>query len=77
MGVARKAQAEQFAANVLPIIRDIQAAGHTSFNAIAGQLNARKVATGNGAQWRQADSWSGGERPHGDALVDAPVITDA
>jgi hypothetical protein len=27
--VARKAQAAQFAANVLPIIRDIQAAGHT------------------------------------------------
>jgi hypothetical protein len=32
MGVARKAQATQFAANVLPIIRDIHAAG---FNAIA------------------------------------------
>jgi hypothetical protein len=27
MRVARKAQAAQFAANVLPIIRDIQAAG--------------------------------------------------
>jgi Recombinase len=52
MRVARKAQAAQFAANVLPIIRDIQAAGHTSFNAIAGQLNARKVATANGGQWR-------------------------
>jgi hypothetical protein len=42
------------AANVLPIIRDIQAAGHTSLNAIAGQLNARKVATANGGQWRGA-----------------------
>jgi hypothetical protein len=30
----------RFAANVLTII---QAAGHTSLNAIAGQLNARKV----------------------------------
>jgi hypothetical protein len=39
-------------ANVLPIIRDIQAAGHTSLDAIAGQLNAPKVATGNGGQWR-------------------------
>jgi Recombinase len=48
----RKAQAAQFAANVLPIVRDIQAAGHTSLNAIAGQLNARKVATANGGQWR-------------------------
>jgi len=48
MRVARKAQAAQFAANVLPIVRDIQAAGHTTFNAIPGQLNARKVATANG-----------------------------
>ena len=52
MRVARKAQAAQFAGNVLPIIRDIQTAGHTSFNAIAGQLNARKVATANGGRWR-------------------------
>ena len=43
--MARKAQAAQFAANVVPIIREIQAAGYTSFNAIAGQLNARKVST--------------------------------
>jgi Recombinase len=52
MRVARKAQAAQFAANILPIIRYIQAAGHTSLNAIAGQLNARRVATANGGQWR-------------------------
>ena len=54
MRVARKAQAAQFGADVLPIIRDIQAAGHTSLNAIAGQLNARKVATANGGQRRHA-----------------------
>jgi len=52
MRVARKAQAAQFAANVLPIIREIQVAGHISLNAIAGQLNARKVATANGGRWR-------------------------
>jgi hypothetical protein len=52
--------AGQFAANVLPIIRDIQAAGHTSLNAIAGQLNARKVATANGGQG-DLDS-AGGQR---------------
>jgi len=40
-------RAAQFAANVLPIIRDIQSAGHTSLNAIAGQLNARKVTAAN------------------------------
>jgi hypothetical protein len=44
MRAARKAQAAQFAANVLPIIRDIQAAGFASLNAIAGQLNARRLA---------------------------------
>jgi Recombinase len=53
MRVTRKAQAARFAANVLPIIRDIKAAGHTNLNAIAGQLNARKVATANGGQWRR------------------------
>jgi hypothetical protein len=47
MRVARKAQAAQFAANVLPIIRDIRSAGHASLNAIAGQLNARKVTAAN------------------------------
>jgi hypothetical protein len=36
MRAARKAQAAQFAANVAPIIREIQAAGHSSFNAWAG-----------------------------------------
>ena len=53
MRVARKAQTGQFAANVLPIIQEVQAAGHTSLIAIAGQLNARKVATANGGRWRQ------------------------
>jgi DNA invertase Pin-like site-specific DNA recombinase len=51
MGAALKAKASQFAANVAPIIREIQAAGHTSHNAIAGQLNARNVATARGGQW--------------------------
>jgi hypothetical protein len=30
----------------------VQAAGHTSLTAIAGQLNARKVATANGGRWK-------------------------
>ena len=51
--MARRAQATQFAANVLPIIRDIQAAGFTSLNAVAGQLNARLVAVAKGGQWRR------------------------
>jgi hypothetical protein len=54
MRAARKAQAAQFAADVLPIIREIQAAGHETLKAIAGQLNALKVATANGGHWRHA-----------------------
>jgi DNA invertase Pin-like site-specific DNA recombinase len=51
MGKALKARTSQFAANILPLIREVQAAGHTSLNAIAGQLNARKVATARGGRW--------------------------
>jgi DNA invertase Pin-like site-specific DNA recombinase len=40
-----------FAANVLPIIREVQAGRHVSHNAIARQLNARKVATARGGRW--------------------------
>jgi DNA invertase Pin-like site-specific DNA recombinase len=51
MRAARKAQVERYTANVLPIIREVQAAGHTSCNAIAVQLSARKVATARGGRW--------------------------
>ena len=51
VGRALKVKTSQFAANVLPIIREVQNAGHTSCNAIAGQLNARKVATARGGRW--------------------------
>jgi DNA invertase Pin-like site-specific DNA recombinase len=46
-----KAAARRFAANVLPIIREIQAGGHESAAAIAEQLNARKIATARGGAW--------------------------
>src|SRR5438045_1703885 len=39
---AGKAAAAQFAANVLPLIREIQAAGAASANAIATKLNERR-----------------------------------
>jgi Recombinase len=51
MHAALKAQTTRFAANALPIIREIRTAGHTSHNAIAAQLNARKVATARGGKW--------------------------
>jgi DNA invertase Pin-like site-specific DNA recombinase len=51
MHAALRAQTARFAANVLPIIREVQASGHTSHNAIARQLNARNVATARGGRW--------------------------
>jgi DNA invertase Pin-like site-specific DNA recombinase len=50
----RKAQqvaADQFAANVLPVIESIRAAGARSFEAIAKALNTRGIRTARGGQW--------------------------
>ena len=49
MRAARKAQAAQFAANVLPIIREVQAAGHTSFN--AHRRAAQRTEGRNSQRW--------------------------
>jgi hypothetical protein len=43
--------AQQRAANVLPVIRELQAAGAVSHNAIAKKLNARNVTTARGRKW--------------------------
>jgi DNA invertase Pin-like site-specific DNA recombinase len=51
MVAAHSMQAKRFAANILPLVREIQGAGHASHNAIAGQLNARKVSTAGGGRW--------------------------
>ena len=48
---AGKAAARQFAANVLPVIREIQESGVKSASAIAGKLNARNVRTARGGRW--------------------------
>src|SRR5258708_3309138 len=45
------AEAERFAANVVPIIREAQKAGATTLREIAAALNARGVATARGGQW--------------------------
>jgi len=44
--------ADRHAANVLPIIREIQRAGATSLRAIAAALNARGVPTARGGRWQ-------------------------
>ena len=48
---ANRAAANQFAVNVLPIIREIQAAGQITLREIAASLNARGVRTARGGQW--------------------------
>jgi DNA invertase Pin-like site-specific DNA recombinase len=51
-GVAsNKANADRFAANVLPIIHQIKASGATSMRAIAKALNARGIASARGGVW--------------------------
>lgn len=46
-------KADRFAANILPIIHDLQSQGITSHKAIARALNARGIRTANGRQWYQ------------------------
>ena len=46
-----KTAADQHAANVLPVIRDIERSGATSLHAIAAALNARGITTPRGGKW--------------------------
>ncbi len=46
-----KANADQHAANILPIIREAQKAGATSLRALADALNARGISTPRGGTW--------------------------
>ncbi|WP_316186328.1 MULTISPECIES: recombinase family protein [unclassified Bradyrhizobium] len=46
-----KAEADRYAANVLPIIREAQKAGAGTLREIAAALNARGIATARGGQW--------------------------
>ena len=46
-----KAEADRFAKNVAPIIREIQSSGVASHRGIARSLNARGVATARGGEW--------------------------
>src|SRR5215471_6234301 len=48
---ASRAVADAFAANVLPIVREIQASGRTSLRAIAAELTRRNVRTARGGEW--------------------------
>ena len=49
--LGNRAKADQFAANVLPVIRDIERAGVTTLQGIAEALNARGIRTARGRRW--------------------------
>ena len=46
-----KADADRFAKNVAPIIREIQSSGVASHRGIARSLNSRGIATARGGEW--------------------------
>ena len=48
---ATRERAERFAANVLPIMREIRAAGIATLDGIASALNARGVRAARGGVW--------------------------
>ena len=48
---SNKANADRFAANVLPIIREAQKAGARTLRELADALNARGITTARGGQW--------------------------
>ena len=48
---ANKRAADAFAANTLPVIRQLQASGVTSSKELADALNARGIRTARGGQW--------------------------
>ncbi len=51
---ANRELADTFAANVLPVVRQLQAAGITTARAIATALNARGIRTARGGEWHNS-----------------------
>jgi hypothetical protein len=50
---AIRQQADTFAANLLPLIRQLQASGIRTVRALADELNARSVRTAHGGMWHK------------------------
>jgi DNA invertase Pin-like site-specific DNA recombinase len=51
---ATRQAADAFAANVLPVVRQLQAAGTTTARDIAKALNARGIRTARGGEWHHS-----------------------
>jgi hypothetical protein len=65
---ASTAAADAFAANVLPIIRQIQDSGVQSFRGVARALTARGIKTARGGQWSAAQVSEVVNRPFGESV---------
>lgn len=52
--IAIRDGADRFAADLEPIVSDIQGAGHTSLRSIAAELNRRGIVTRRGGSWHAA-----------------------
>jgi DNA invertase Pin-like site-specific DNA recombinase len=50
----RLAQAKVFAEDIMPVIAEIEAAGHVTLRAIAGELNRRRIGARRGGIWHAA-----------------------
>ncbi|RYI34241.1 MAG: recombinase family protein [Acetobacteraceae bacterium] len=59
-----RAAAEAFAGNALPIVRQVEASGVTSYRGIADALNARGVRTARGGSWHATTVRNMLLRPH-------------
>jgi DNA invertase Pin-like site-specific DNA recombinase len=66
---ARVEAADRFAANVLPIIREIQASGVSSLRGVAKALIARGIKTARGGEWSAVQVTDILNRPFGAASV--------
>src|SRR5271166_3314283 len=51
---ANREAANAFAANLLPVVRELQASGTTTVRAIAEALNARGIRTARGGDWHNS-----------------------
>jgi Recombinase len=61
--VVIKTNADRYAANILPLIKDAQRAGANTLRDVADALNARGVATARGGRWYATSVKNVLERP--------------
>ncbi len=53
-----RAAADAHAADVLPMVRQLQAAGMVTLASIAAELNSRKIPTARGGSWHASTVWN-------------------